>query len=100
VLYVSNRGGRANQGSVSVVDFLTRRVTATWPIPHGTPDMGGVSPDGRVLWLSGRRSSEIYALDTTDGRLLARVPVGKGPHGLCVWPQPGRLSLGHTGNMR
>jgi DNA-binding beta-propeller fold protein YncE len=100
VLYVSNRGGRANQGSVSVVDFLTRRVSATWPIPHGTPDMGGVSPDGRVLWLSGRRSSEIYALDTTDGRLLARVPVGKGPHGLCVWPQPGRLSLGHTGNMR
>jgi hypothetical protein len=22
------------------------------------------------------------------------------PHGLTVWPQPGRYSLGHTGNMR
>ena len=23
-----------------------------------------------------------------------------GPHGLCVWPQPGRYSLGHTGILR
>jgi DNA-binding beta-propeller fold protein YncE len=99
-LYVSNRGGKANQGSVSVIDFATRRVVATWPIAHGTPDMGGVSPDGKVLWLSGRRSEEVYGIDTTSGRLLARIRVGRGPHGLCVWPQPGRLSLGHTGNMR
>ena len=28
------------------------------------------------------------------------IPVGKEPHGLAVWPQPGRYSLGHTGNMR
>ncbi len=100
VLYVSNRGGKANQGSVSVVDFATRRVVATWPIPHGTPDMGGVSADGRVLWLSGRRSREIYGIDTATGHVRARVRVGKGPHGMCVWPQPGTLSLGHTGNMR
>jgi hypothetical protein len=26
--------------------------------------------------------------------------VGGMPHGLTVWPQPGRYSLGHTGNMR
>jgi hypothetical protein len=26
--------------------------------------------------------------------------VGKGPHGACVWPQPGRYSLGHTGVLR
>ena len=99
-LYVSNRGGKANEGSVSVIDFATRHVVATWPIAHGTPDMGGVSPDGKVLWLSGRRSEEVYGIDTTTGRLLARIRVGRGPHGLCVWPQPGRLSLGHTGNMR
>ena len=28
------------------------------------------------------------------------IPVGQEPHGLTVWPQPGRYSLGHTGNMR
>jgi YVTN family beta-propeller protein len=87
-------------GTVSVVDFATRAVVATWLIPGGSPDMGGVSADGRVLWLSGRYNSEVYALSTADGRVLARIPVGKGPHGLCVWPQPGRYSLGHTGVMR
>ena len=34
------------------------------------------------------------------GQELARIPVGYGPHGLCVWPQPGRYSLGHTGILR
>jgi YVTN family beta-propeller protein len=97
VLYVSNREG----SSVSVIGFATRKVVHDWPIPgHGTPDMGGVSADGKVLWLSGRYSHEIYAIDTGDGHLLARIRVGKGPHGLCVYPQPGRYSLGHTGVFR
>jgi YVTN family beta-propeller protein len=95
-LYVSNR----DAGTVSVLRFSTRRVVATWRIPGGTPDMGGVSADGRVLWLSGRYRSEVYAISTRTGKLLARIPVGAGPHGLCVWPQPGRHSLGHTGILR
>jgi len=96
-LYVSNRG----EGSISLVDVATRKVTTKWQIPGGgSPDMGGVSADDKVLWLSGRYNAEVYAFDTTDGHLLARIPVGKGPNGLCVYPQPGRYSLGHTGVLR
>jgi len=96
-MYVSNRG----EGSITLIDTATRKITTKWKIPgSASPDMGGVSADGKVLWLSGRYNAEVYALDTTDGHLLARIPVGKGPHGLCVFPQPGRYSLGHTGNMR
>ena len=96
-LYVSNRGA----GSVSVISFATQRVVRTWRIPGGgSPDMGGVSADGRVLWLSGRYNSVVYAISTRTGSLLARVHVGSGPHGVLVWPQPGRYSLGHTDNMR
>jgi YVTN family beta-propeller protein len=96
-LYVTNRG----EGSISLISFRSRRVVATWRIPGGgSPDMGNVSADGRVLWLSGRYNGEVYAISTTDGHLLARIPVGRGPHGLCVWPQPGRYSLGHTGILR
>ncbi len=97
VLYVSNRG----EGSISVIDFATRKIVKKWWLPGGgSPDMGGVSADGKVLWLSGRYNSEVYAIDTNDGKLLARIPVGHGPHGLCVYPQPGRYSLGHTGVFR
>jgi YVTN family beta-propeller protein len=97
VLYVSNRG----EGTISLIDFNSRKVIAKWGIgAHASPDMGGVSADGKVLWLSGRYNSEVYAIDTGSGKLLARIPVGRGPHGLCVYPQPGRYSLGHTGIFR
>ena len=46
------------------------------------------------------RKGEVCALDTGSGRLLTRIPVGQGAHGLCVYPQPGRYSLGHTGVLR
>ncbi|MCQ9131402.1 hypothetical protein [Streptomyces hilarionis] len=96
-MYVSNRG----EGTISVFDFAANEVTDTWRLPQGgSPDMGGVSADGKVLWLSGRYNSEVYAIDTGTGRQLARIKVGSGPHGLAVYPQPGRYSLGHTGVFR
>jgi YVTN family beta-propeller protein len=97
LMYVSNRAA----ASVSVIDLATRKVITTWEIPGGgSPDMGGLSADGATLWLSGRYNREVYAFDTRDGRLLARIKVGKGPHGLAVYPQPGRYSLGHNGLFR
>jgi YVTN family beta-propeller protein len=105
-LYVVNRGShdvrgkRRGPGSISVVDFATREIVANWPIPRGgSPDMGNVSADGKQLWLSGRYDNVVYVIDTTTGA-VATIPVGTEPHGLTVWPQPGRYSLGHTGNMR
>ncbi|GAB3900029.1 YncE family protein [Microbispora bryophytorum] len=89
-LYVSNRG----EGSVSVVSFQKRKVVDVWRIP------GGGSPDGTKLWLSGRYHRVVYVFDTRDGRVIRTIPVGAGPHGLCVYPQPGRYSLGHTGVFR
>ncbi len=106
-MYITNRGwntiagGRRGPGTITVLDPRGRRIVATWPIPGGgSPDMGNVSADGRELWVSGRYDDEVYVFDTETGRLTHRIPVGREPHGLCVWPQPGRYSLGHTGNMR
>ncbi len=95
-LYVSNRLA----GTVSVISFTSRKVLATWRIPGGSPDMGGVSASGHVLWLSGRYDAQVYAINTSTGKLIARIPVGLAPHGVAVYPQPGRYSLGHTGVMR
>ena len=105
-LYVANRGThkihgkRRGAGGVTVIDFATGKVTAQWLIPGGgSPDMGNVSADGKWLWLSGRFDDVVYRIDTASGAVV-QVKVGKEPHGLTVWPQPGRYSLGHTGNLR
>ncbi len=106
LLFVANRGSNVVQGkprgpgSVSVIDFATGKVTQKWPIPGGgSPDMGNVSADGKYLWLSGRYDDVVYRIDTASGA-VDKIKAGREPHGLTVWPQPGRYSLGHTGNLR
>jgi YVTN family beta-propeller protein len=96
-MFVSNR----DEGSITVINLASGRPEAKWRIPGGgSPDMGNLSADGRVLWLSGRYDNVVYALNAANGHLIAKVAVGAGPHGLCVWPLPGRYSLGHTGILR
>ena len=96
-LYVSNRKG----SSVSVIDVASRTVVDTWEIPGGgSPDMGGVSIDGRQLWLGGRYDGEVYVFDTTTGDVIRQIATGAAPHGVAIFPQPGRYSLGHTGVFR
>jgi YVTN family beta-propeller protein len=106
LLYVANRGShnihgkRNGPGSVTVIDFVSNKIVTNWPVPNGgSPDMGQVSVDGKWLWLSGRFDDEVYRFDTTSGA-VTKIAVGQEPHGLAVWPIPGRYSLGHTGNLR
>ena len=92
-LYVANRGSHkvvgpaGGKGSVSVIDFATRKLEVTWPIPNGgSPDMGNVSADGKTLWLSGRFDNVVYAIDTTTGAVKG-IPGGQGtarPDGLAA----------------
>ena len=105
-LFIANRGSHAihgkrkGPGSVTVIDFASNKPVANWPVPGGgSPDMGNVSNDGKWLWLSGRFDDVVYRFDTANGR-VDQIKVGQEPHGLTVWPQPGRYSLGHTGNLR
>jgi len=106
LLFVANRGSHAihgkrkGPGSVTVIDFASNKIVANWPVPGGgSPDMGNVSNDGKWLWLSGRFDDAVYRFDTSTGK-VDQIKVGQEPHGLTVWPQPGRYSLGHTGNLR
>jgi YVTN family beta-propeller protein len=95
-MYISNRG----EGTISVLRFSDRKLIRKIHIQGGgSPDMGGVSPDGKILWMSGRYSNVVYAIVLATGHTI-RIRVGSGPHGLAVFPQPGRYSLGHTGVYR
>jgi DNA-binding beta-propeller fold protein YncE len=94
-LYVTDGAAR----TVSLISVAERRVVDRWRIP-AVPDTGGVSADGRVLWLSARQADTVFAVSTRTGRVVRSLPAGPAPRGLCVFPQPGRFSLGHTGNYR
>jgi YVTN family beta-propeller protein len=96
-LLITNRG----EGSVSVLRFSDNALIAKWKIPgNGSPDMGGVSADGTQFWVSGRYNNVVYVFDIVNGKFLRSIKVGREPHGLSIYPQPGRYSLGHTGVFR
>jgi YVTN family beta-propeller protein len=96
-MLITNRG----EGSISVLNLATRKLVAKWHIQGGgSPDMGGLSSNGKVFWVAGRYDSEVYAISTVTGRLIKKIKVGFQPHGLAIYPQPGRYSMGHTGVFR
>jgi YVTN family beta-propeller protein len=92
-LYVSNR----LEGSISVMDIATRKVTANW-VTGGTPDMGQLSPDGKHFWISSRYHYDVRVVDTTTGKVVAKIPTDPEPHGLTYFPNSrGARSVGHNG---
>jgi YVTN family beta-propeller protein len=98
---IRSRRGRTDRGRSASSTRARARSSRRGRFPRGgSPDMGNVTADGREFWVTGRYDREVYVFDTHTGKLTHRIPVGSEPHGLCVWPQPGRYSLGHTGNMR
>ena len=96
-LLITNRG----EGSVSVLRFADNALIAKWKIPGGgSPDMGGITSDGKQFWVSGRYNNVVYVFSIEQGKFLKKIKVGREPHGLSIFPQPGRYSIGHTGVFR
>jgi YVTN family beta-propeller protein len=59
-----------------------------------------VSTDGSQLWTGNRYANTVVVIDTTSGKVVATIKVGRRPHGLTYFPQPGRFSVGHNGVYR
>jgi YVTN family beta-propeller protein len=94
-LYVTNRIA----GTISVIDFATQRVIAKWKA-GASPDMVAFSPDGSQMWVSNRYNGTVDVFNPETGAVIKTIATGENPHGLIYWPQPGRYSLGHNGDMR
>ncbi|MGH8662572.1 MAG: YncE family protein [Burkholderiales bacterium] len=92
-IYASNR----EEGSISVIDIASRKVTAKWKT-GGSLDMGQLSPDGTQFWISSRYHADVRVIDTRTGKVIATIPTDKEPHGLTYFPNSrGTRSLGHNG---
>ncbi len=94
-LYVTNRIA----GTISVIDFAAQKVIANWKVGP-SPDMVAFSPDGTQMWVSNRYNGTVDVINPETGKIIKTIATGANPHGLIYWPQPGRYSLGHNGDMR
>ena len=74
--------------------FRTGRSSRKWKIPGGSPDMGGVSADGKVLWLSGRYDAEVYAISTGPAVCSPASRSAAGRTDCASGRSPGGYSLG------
>lgn len=93
--YLSNR----DAGKVSLFDWRAQRIVKVWTV-GGSPDMLQVTPDGAQVWYSNRYHGYVSVMDARTGKILHTIRTGTQPHGLCYFPQPGRISLGHNGVYR
>jgi acetyl-CoA synthetase len=57
-------------------------------------------PEGLALRINDCQPRLILTQQRAEALSTQFPGVGKGPHGLCIYPQPGRYSLGHTGVLR
>ena len=97
-LYVTNRG----EGSISRDQLPHRQGRRQVADPRRRQPRHGRRLGRRqgALALRPLQRRRLRDLDARTAGCSRRIPVGGGPHGLCVWPQPGRYSLGHTGILR
>jgi len=77
-VYVSNRVAN----TISKIDYQTMTVVDSYVAPGG-PDCMDVSADGRYIYVASRWAQFLTVIDTTTGKLVRRVKVGRSPHG--VW---------------
>jgi len=77
-VYVSNRVAN----TISKIDYLNMSVVESYVAPSG-PDCMDLSADGRYIYVASRWAKKLTIIDTSTGKVVRQVNVGKSPHG--VW---------------
>jgi YVTN family beta-propeller protein len=82
-VYINNETGN----SIVVVDVATHAVVATWPIAPGATAAGlAIDLKNHRLFI-GARNNLMLMMDSTNGRVVAQVPIGAGVD--ATWFDPG-----------
>lgn len=84
--------------SIAVIDPATARVVNTFRM-DATSMMGhlAVRPDGKELYVTNDADNTVTVIDVETGRTIARIPVGKGPHGVAATVDGRHVVVGDRG---
>ena len=78
-------------GQVLVIDTASNSITATWSLGISSTYGIGLSPDGAVAYVSSYSGNGLYVVNTTNGNLVATVPMGVLTTNLAVSPDGSRV---------
>jgi YVTN family beta-propeller protein len=78
-------------GLVVEVDTNTQSVTRTIPTEGKMSHMVLVSPDGTRLYTANIESEDVSVIDRATGRVITKIPCGKGVEGIAFTPDGKRL---------
>ncbi|MGB9466083.1 MAG: YncE family protein [Candidatus Acidiferrum sp.] len=87
----------SGDGSVSIVDVASKKVTATLDLKTKRTNRLKFTPDGKLVLISDDGSGEVVVVDTASRKERKRLKVGKGPEGTLLQPDGARAYVALSG---
>lgn len=88
--------GNAQDGTVSIVDLATRRVTATLQADVGGANRLKFTPDGKLVFVSTLSGPDLVVIDSASRKTVKRIPLGRGAAGIQMQPDGARAYVSVT----
>ncbi len=86
----------AQDGSMSVIDLVDRKVTATIDAKIMGSNRLKFSPDGKLVFISSLRDGNLFVYDVASRKEVKRIPIGHGAAGILVDPVGNRVFVACT----
>jgi YVTN family beta-propeller protein len=83
----------SHDGTVSVVDLATRKVTQTFDVHTQQSNRLKFTPDGRLVLISDLRNGELVILDAATRKEMKRLALGHGADGVLIAPDGSRAFI-------
>jgi YVTN family beta-propeller protein len=87
----------SGDGSVSIIDVATKKVTATLELETNRSNRLKFTPDGKLVLISDDGGAGVVIVDVASRKLRKRLSVGKGPEGILVQPDGAKAYVALSG---
>jgi YVTN family beta-propeller protein len=88
----------SRDGSVSVIDIATKRVTRTFNVQTKRSNRLRFTPDGRLVLISDLDAGDLLILERETRKDLKRIKLGSQPAGILIPPDGARAYVAVTGD--